>query len=230
MSKNAIMLFALTLGFALIPNFASSEIIVIDDFSTAFGSGFLAVTTGTPTASQGAETSGSILGNSISRNATLELDSAPNSFSRAIAAIDAGSLSWSNDSGVTSELSINHEFSAVDVTHAGTPKGAIILDIDTLDLAADIQITLVDSNDRTATFSRSASSAQQLEFAYADFLGVNSNLDLSNIKQVTTVFDSGQDVDMVVGRLVFSTPEPTSIMLFSLAGIGFASRRRRKLS
>lgn len=224
------MLFALTLGFALIPNFASSEIIVIDDFSTGFGSGFLQVTTGTPNASQSAETSGSILGNSISRNALLELDSAPDSFSRAITSIAGGSLSWGNDPAVTSVLTLNHEFSAVDVNPVGSQHGSIILDIDSLDLSADIEITLVDSNNRTATFSRTASSAQQLEFAYDSFLAVNSSLDLSNIKQVTTKFSSGQDVDMTIGRLAFSTPEPSSIMLFSLAGIGFASRRRRKLS
>ncbi|MGY8747609.1 MAG: PEP-CTERM sorting domain-containing protein [Pirellulales bacterium] len=30
--------------------------------------------------------------------------------------------------------------------------------------------------------------------------------------------------------LIFNVPEPSSIMLFSLAGIGYASRRRRKRS
>ncbi len=221
---------------AVFTNSARCEIIVIDNFSTQYGKGFLQVNSFNQSDGQTAESSGSMKGSSVLRATNLDLVSSTPSFAIASSFIDNGSLSWNNASGVASELTVNHEFSPVNVLSPfGSEYGSVILDILAIDLGANVTITLVDNNNQSATFSHSivAGGAQELAFNYDDFLSVNSSLDLTQIKNIATQLsqDSGAvAVDMEIDSLVFSTPEPSSIMLFSLAGIGFASRRRRKRS
>ena len=215
---------------------AKSEIIVIDNFSTQYGKGFLQVNSFNTSDTQTAESSGSIKGNSVLRDTTLNLVSSASSFATASSFIDVGALSWNNNTGVASDLTIRHEFSAVNVLSPfGSEFGSVDLDVNQIDLGANVTITLVDNNDESASFSQSVTSggAQQLTFNYDDFLSVNSSLDLTQIKKVTTKLsqDAGQTaVDMEIDSILFNTPEPSSVMLFSLAGIGLASRRRRKRS
>ena len=52
---------------------AKSEIIVIDNFSTQYGTGFLQVNSFNTSDTQTAESSGSIKGNSVLRDTTLNL-------------------------------------------------------------------------------------------------------------------------------------------------------------
>lgn len=215
---------------------AKSEIIVIDNFNTQYGKGFLQVNSFNTSDGQTAESSGSIKGSSVLRDTTLNLVSSTSSFATASSFIDNGALSWNNNTGVASELIINHEFSPANVLSPyGSQYGSLDLDVNQIDLGANVTITLVDNNNESATFSQSVTSdgAQQLTFNYDDFLSVNSSLDLTQIKKVTTKLsqDAGQTaVDMEIDSMLFSTPEPSSVMLFSLAGIGFASIRRRKRS
>ena len=215
---------------------AKSEIIVIDNFSTQYGTGFLQVNSFNTSDAQTAEPSGSIKGNSVLRDTTLNLVSSASSFATASSFIDVGALSWNNNTGVASDPTIRHEFSAVNVLSPyGSEFGSLDLDVNQIDLGANVTITLVDNNDESASFSQSVTSggAQRLTFNYDDFLSVNSSLDLTQIKKVTTKLsqDAGQTaVDMEIDSILFNTPGPVSVMLFSLAGIGFASRRRRKRS
>ena len=226
----------LIVSFAWFASPVKSEIIVIDNFNTTMGKGILRVSPFQTTDVQTAETSGAVKGNPITRDITLNLQTSPNPFLEANAFIFGDKFAWSNDTDVASDVTLNHQFTPINVLSPyGSEHGSVILDVLAVDLGANATITLVDSNDQSATFSQSvtAGGAQQLTFNYDDFLSINSSLDLTQIKSVTTKLsqDSGATaVDFQMDVLIFNTPEPSSIMLFSLAGIGFASRRRRKQS
>ena len=71
-----------------------------------------------------------------------------------------------------STLTLNYQFGPTNVlSPAGSQHGSVILDILNVDLDAIATITLVDSNDESATFSQTISTpgAQQLGFSYDDF-------------------------------------------------------------
>ena len=218
---------------------AKSEIIVIDDFTTAMETTGIAVNYYVPNAQQGTQTSGYMYGNPISRDVDLTrvTNTDPTAFQRSTASINNDRFSWANDPGTASTTTINHQFSPVDIVSPqyGTSVGSVILDVTNVDLDAIATITLIDVNNQEATFSQSITTAgaQEVQFAYDDFLAVNSSLDLTQIKGITTHLSQevgATAVDFEMDILAFSTPEPSSVMLFSLAGIGFASRRRRKRS
>jgi len=214
---------------------AKSELIVIDNFSVNT-QGALIVDHFDTFDSQTAQTSGYIKGNAVSRdiNLTSLLNTDEDGIDRSIARISAGLFKWSNDSGVQSTTTMNHQFSAIDVTDPtyGVTEGNLILDVTNVDLGAEAVITLIDSNNESATvsFTTTFVGAQVIKLSYLDFIADNSNLDFTQIETVSTTLNGPVDVDFQMRTLAFSTPEPSSIMLFSLAGIGFASRRRRKRS
>ncbi len=213
-----------------------SEIIVIDNFETPMETTGILVNYYIANSQQGTQTSGSILGNSVNRDVDLTrvTNTDPTAFKRSTASIENGLFSWNNDSLTASTATINHQFTPVNVLSPyGSQYGEILLDVVAVDLNAIAAITLVDANDQTATFSQGIIDAgpQQVSFAYDEFLALNSSLDFTQIKSISTQLsqESGATaVDFDMDILAFSTPEPSSVMLFSLAGIGLASRRRRK--
>ena len=212
---------------------AKSEIIVIDNFSVNT-QGAMIVDYFDTFDSQTAQTSGYIKGNAVSRdiNLTSLLNTDEDGIDRSVARVSSGLFKWSNDSGVQSTTTINHHFSAIDVTHplAGVTEGNLILDVTNVDIGAEAEITLIDSNNESATvsFTTTFVGAQVIQLSYLDFIADNSNLDFTQIETVSTTLNGPVDVDFQMRTLAFHTPEPSSVMLFSLAGIGFASRRRRK--
>ncbi len=214
---------------------AKSEIIVIDNFSVNT-QGAMIVDYYDTFDNQTTQTSGYIKGYAVSRdiNLTSLLNTDEDGIDRSVARVSSGLFKWSNDSAVASTTTMNHIFSSTDVTSSfvadGVSRGELLLDITNVDLGVVTEVTLIDSNNESATFSTSTTSAgeQTLKFSYLDFLAVNSSLDITKINTVTTTLSGPAAVDMDMRTLAFSTPEPSSVMLFSLAGIGFASRRRRK--
>ncbi|MGY8747608.1 MAG: hypothetical protein ACKVHR_06070 [Pirellulales bacterium] len=149
------LLALLIVSIAGFTNSAKSEIIVIDNFNPQLGVGQLVVTQSQTTDTQTAETSGSIFGNTVTRGVTLNLTSTGSQFDRARASVANGLFSWSNDNSVKSSVTINHQFSPINVlSPAGSQAGSVMMDGGTVDLGADATITLVDNNN-SATFSQS---------------------------------------------------------------------------
>jgi len=227
----------LIVSFAWFASPVKSEIIVIDNFSVRT-QGAMIVDYHDTFDSQSVQTSGYIKGNAVSRdiNLTSLLNTDEDGIDRSVARVSSSLFKWSNDSAVASTTTMNHEFAPIDVTSAfvqdGVSRGELLLDVTNVDLGVVTEVTLIDSNNNSATtsFSTSSSGAQTIKISYIDFLAVNSSLDFTNIKSVTTTLSGPAAVDMDMRTLAFSTPEPSSVMLFSLAGLGFASRRRRKRS
>lgn len=232
-SKPAILL--LIVAAASFTNSAKSEIIVIDNFSVRT-QGAMIVDYYDTFDSQTPQTSGFIDGFAVIRDISLTglLNNDEDQIDRSVARISADRFKWSNDSGVRSTTTINHQFSAIDVTDPtyGVTEGSVVMEVTNVDLGAVAEITLIDANNQSATssFTTSVVGAQDIYFSYLDFLAVNSGLDFTQIKSVSTTLSGPEDVDFQMRVLAFSTPEPSSIMLFSLTGIGFALRRRRKQS
>ncbi len=217
-------------------NSAMSEIIVIDNFNKELEVPGLLVNYYVANAHQASQNIGTIRGNAVTREVDLTrvYNSDPTAFFSSKSSVVNDIFAWSNDPGTASNTTLNYQFGPTNIlSPAGSQHGSVILDILNVDLDAIATITLVDSNDQSATFSQTISTpgAQQLGFSYDDFLAVNSNLDLTQVKSVSTFLSQqtgATAVDFEMDILVFNTPEPSSVMLFSLAGIGFASRRRRK--
>ncbi len=208
-----------------------SEIIVIDNFSV--DTPVLRVDYDTAFDSYSSHTSGTIAGNTVTRDLSLTRVVADDDRGtrRSILEVYQGDFSWSNDSGVQTTATLSHQFSPIDVLFPrGSSYGTLELDVVSVDLDAEITITLVDANNQSAVLSETTSvaGAQIIEFAYDDFLSSNSNLDLTQIKSVSMALAGPAEVDLTMNQMLFNTPEPSSVMLFSIAGIGFASRRRRK--
>lgn len=229
--KPAILL--LIVSAASFTNSAMSEIIVIDNFSVNT-QGAMIVDSSNPFTSQSSQTSGFMKGNAVSRDMTLTtiVNTDPDGIDRSIARVAQNLFKLSNDTGVSSTATINHQFAPIDVVSPiyGTSAGSVQMEVTNVDLDAVATITLVDANDESAAFSFTtiAAGPQLIEFSYDDFLAVNSSLDLTKVKSVSTTLSGPIDLDFQMRTLAFSTPEPSSVMLFSLAGIGLASRRRRK--
>lgn len=212
---------------------AKSEIIVIDNFDVE--SPVLRVDYNTAFDSYSSHTSGTIKGNTVTRDMSLTrvFNDDDRGSRRSILEVYQDVFSWSNDSQVQSSATLNHHFSPINVLSPfGSEWGSLQLDVVSVDLDAEITITLVDANNQSAVLSETTSVAGQqiLEYAYDDFLASNSNLDLTQIKSVSLDLAGPAEVDFTMQQMLFNTPEPSSVMLFSLAGIGLASRRRRKRS
>jgi hypothetical protein len=234
-SKPAILL--LIVSAASFTNSAKSEIIVIDSFNKELEVPGLLVNYNISNAQQASQDIGTFLGGSaVTRDVDLTrvYNSDPTTFFSSKSSVVNDIFAWSNDPGTASNTTLNYQFGPTDILSPfGSQHGSVILDILNVDLDAIATITLVDSNNQSATFSQSISTpgAQQLGFSYDDFLAVNASLDLTQVIGVSTFLSQqtgATAVDFEMDILVFSTPEPSSVMLFSLAGIGFASRRRRK--
>ncbi|MCP4095527.1 MAG: PEP-CTERM sorting domain-containing protein [Planctomycetaceae bacterium] len=232
-SSKTIAAALLIVSFAGFASPVKSEIIVIDNFSVNT-QGAMIVDSFNTFDSQSSQTSGFMKGNAVSRDMTLTtiINTDPDGIDRSIARVAQNLFKLSNDTGVSSTATINHQFAPIDVVSPiyGTSVGSVQMEVTNVDLDAVATITLVDANDESAAFSFTtiAAGPQLIEFSYDDFLAVNSSLDLTKVKSVSTTLSGPIDLDFQMRTLAFNTPEPSSVMLFSLAGIGLASRRRRK--
>jgi|TARA_B110000495_G_scaffold43587_1_gene35770 hypothetical protein len=232
-----LLLALLIVSIAGFTNSAKSEIIVIDNFNTEMEVPGLLVNYYVGNAQQGSQNIGNIKGSTVTRDVDLTriTNTDPTAFFSSKSSVVNNIFAWSNDPGTASTTTINHQFSsAIDVLSPhGSQHGSLVLDVTNVDINAVATITLVDAGNQSATFSQSIANpgAQEVHFSYDDFLAVNSSLDLSQIKSVSTFLSQetgATAVDFEMDILAFNTPEPTSVLLFSIAGIGLTFRRRRK--
>lgn len=167
------------------------------------------------------------------RSVSLTVGTVPNPFSSASLLVYDGTLTLSNDFGVSSTGSIRYDGGGAGLGgfDAVAEGNQIALDLLGADSSVVFTVSVVDTLGGSSVLSYSAPGLGLLSFAFADFLGSADFLSLASI-EIGFEAPSGSDFSLtllgITGGAV-AVPEPASA---SLTGIGlivavFIARRRR---
>ncbi|WP_107670478.1 hypothetical protein [Cyanothece sp. BG0011] len=217
------------------------DCLLVDNFDTPGTIGGISATSdGSFSSSQNAAPEQTIGG---SRDYTLSNILGANLINTATISAGTGNLSWSNAASVSSDASVSWNAAALNIqTDELLPFNEIVIDVESIDLAADFSISVSAVSESEAFFAPILAPSQItpglliLPFDPSLLVG-NVPFFLSDIE--LQFFSNGEDnIDAVFNYIEFrrpeameSTAEPGTILsLLTIGSIGFIFRRFRQNS
>ncbi len=116
----------------------------------------------------------------------------------------------------------------IDITNGGTNR-VMSVDFAAADMGAGLELGIEDSNGNFGIFSTLVGGPGVASFALSDF--TDAGVDLTSIEMIDIAIIGEEDGDYTIDSIYAAVPEPGTIAIWSILGVGtvFYTRRRQKI-